>query len=190
MSGARWRTAGAWLALGALVAAACGRESHPAVSARAEARASAGGVAVYAPRIPLPAGDVAALYLVVADEEGRGDRLLGIRSEEGEALLHETRLEGGVARMREADQGLAVPAHGELRLEPGGAHGMLRDLRRPLHVGDRIHVTLELERAGRIALEVPVVAAVEAVDVAAGAATGPAAATPLAAPDAMAGDAR
>jgi copper(I)-binding protein len=47
-------------------------------------------------------------------------------------------------------------------------------------VGDRIHVTLEFERAGRVALEVPVVAAEDAVDVAAG----PAAAHPAAAPDA------
>jgi copper(I)-binding protein len=180
MRRARWRPGGAWLAAGALALLACGGDLHRGASPRGEAQAASGGVAVYVPRIPLPAGDVAALYLVVADEEGRGDRLLGIRSELGDALLHETREVGGVARMREAREGLAVPAHGELRLEPGGPHGMLRGLGSLLHVGDRIHVTLEFERAGRVALEVPVVAAEDAVDVAAG----PAAAHPAAAPDA------
>jgi copper(I)-binding protein len=152
-----------WLAFAALAgacASACGGDPKPAASL-GEASAAGGGVAIYAPRIPEPAGDVAALYLVVSDEDGQGDRLIAARSEAGEAMLHETRDAGGLVRMRQAHDGLEVPPHGELRLEPGGAHVMLTALRQPLAPGARVYVTLEFERAGRIALEVPVVPAAD-----------------------------
>ena len=144
--------------LAAALAAACGRD--PAPPLRGTADAAGGGVAIYAPYIPAPAApDVAALYLVVRDEDGNGDRLLSARSASGDAELHETREESGLVRMAPARDGLAVPAGGELRLEPGGAHLMLTNLPQPLAVGSRVHVTLEFEHAGRLALEVPVVSA-------------------------------
>jgi copper(I)-binding protein len=152
----RWRRAVFTAAV--LTAFACGRE--PAPPLRGTADAAAGGIAIYEPYIPAPAApDVAALYLVVRDEAGNGDRLLSARSEAGDAQLHETREESGLVRMQPARDGIAVPAGGELRLEPGGAHVMLTNLPQPLAVGSRVHVTLEFERAGRLALEVPVVAA-------------------------------
>jgi len=150
-----WRRAACAAALAAL---ACGRE--PAPPLRGTADAAGGGVAIYEPYIPAPAApDVAALYLVVRDEDGNGDRLLSARSEAGDAELHETREDSGLVRMQPAREGLAVPAGGELRLEPGGAHLMLTNLPQPLAVGSRVHVTLEFEHAGRLALEVPVVSA-------------------------------
>jgi copper(I)-binding protein len=94
---------------------------------------------------------------VVADHDGRGDRLLGAQCAAGDATLHETRENDGRVVMRRALGGLEVPARGELRLEPGGAHVMLTGLDHPLAAGERVHVTLEFERAGRVALEVPVV---------------------------------
>jgi periplasmic copper chaperone A len=149
----------------ALALAACGGEPGKTSAGRGEAHAASGGLAVYAPRIPVPASDVAALYLVVADNDGDGDRLIGAQCAVGDATLHETRQEGDRVRMLRASEGLLVPAHGELRLEPGGAHVMLTGLRERLAAGERVHVTLEFERAGRLALEVPVVS-VEAEDVA------------------------
>jgi hypothetical protein len=144
----------------ALATTACARD--PALpDARGEAHAAAGGVSVYVPRIVEPAGDVAALYFVVVDREQRGDRLIGVESAVGEAMLHETVDAQGLARMRRAQRGLAVPARGELRLEPGGPHVMLMGLREPLAAGSRVRVTLEFERVGRLLLEVPVVGADE-----------------------------
>ena len=149
----------AWLAACALAFAACSSEPGKGSSERGEAHAAAGGLAVYAPHIPAPPADVAALYLVVVDHDGAGDRLIGAQCPAGDATLHETRVADGRVRMLRAQAGLPVPARGELRLEPGGAHVMLTGLRRPLEPGERVHVTLEFERAGRLALEVPVVAA-------------------------------
>jgi copper(I)-binding protein len=158
MKRARWISRCGVLAAVACMAGGCTRESG-AQDARGEAHASAAGVAVYAPRIVEPAADVAALYFVVVDHAGLGDRLLGVQSSVGEAMLHESLDEQGVARMRRALAGFAVPAHGELRLEPGGPHVMLVGLREPLAIGQRIRVTLEFERVGHLSLEVPVVAA-------------------------------
>lgn len=167
MSGARGTLRrGALLAALALLAA-CGAQPHSPAT-RGEAHAAQGGIAVHEPRIPAPAGDVAALYLVVADQDGVGDRLLGARSEIGEAQLHETREQDGLVAMQRVPDGLPVPARGELRLEPGGAHIMLSGLHEPLRSGQRVRVTLEFERAGRLALEVPVVPAEPAGDVALG----------------------
>ena len=166
MTGARMRGLCAASALVVTWVACGGETKHAAVLG--EAIAAGGGIAIYAPRIPEPAADVAALYLVVSDQEGRGDRLIAARSETGKAMLHETRDEAGLVRMRQASDGLVVPPNGELRLEPGGAHIMLTDLRQPLAAGARVYVTLEFERAGRLRLEVPVVAMHAGPDVAAG----------------------
>jgi protein SCO1/2 len=144
------------------------QEGWPLAPARGEAQAAPGGIAVSAARIPEPAGDVAALYLVVRGEESRGDRLLGARSDVGEAQLHETREQGGLVQMTRVRDGLEVPANGELRLQPGGAHIMLTGLREPLALGSRVRVTLEFERAGPRVVEAPVVPAEQAARIADG----------------------
>jgi copper(I)-binding protein len=151
--------AGIAMLLAGFALVACGGERSPGEPARGEAHAAGGGVAVYVPRIPAPAGDVAALYLIAVDHDGLGDRLTGVQSGAGDATLHETIEADGLVQMRLAPNGFEVPAGGELRLEPGGAHVMLTGLRKRLAAGERVHVTLEFERAGRLALEVPVVSA-------------------------------
>jgi copper(I)-binding protein len=114
---------------------------------------------VYDARIPAPPADVAGLYLRAVDTGGEGDRLTGVSSAAaGHVMLHETVREGDRMRMVHAAGGLAVPAGGALELRPGGAHVMLMGLRQPLREGDRVPVELIFERAGMLALEVPVVA--------------------------------
>jgi copper(I)-binding protein len=148
------RGTGAWVAAGlALLNAACGGSDAQVP------QASLGDLRVYDARIPAPPADVAALYLRVVDAGGDGDRLTAVSSPTaGHAMLHETRREGDRVRMLPAAGGLRVPAGGALELRPGGAHAMLMQLRRPLREGDRIPVELVFERAGRLGLEVPVVA--------------------------------
>ena len=41
-------------------------------------------------------------------------------------------MQGNVMQMRELKDGLAIPAHGEVKLTPGGYHIMLTGLKHPL----------------------------------------------------------
>jgi copper(I)-binding protein len=135
-----------------------GRSSAPVAAA-----ASTEGLAVYAPRIPEPASDVAALYFTARDRSGRGDRLLGASTRAARhTMLHRSVTRGERTGMRPAADGIPIPPQGELALEPGGYHVMLAELAQPLEEGDSVDVELEFERAGKLVLRVPVVAASEA----------------------------
>ena len=87
--------------------------------------------------------NTAAAYVTIANE-GAADRLTGVRSSIGEAMLHETSMDDGVMRMRPIDpaQGLVVPSNGKLALVPGSTHVMVTGLKRPLKVGERFNITL------------------------------------------------
>jgi len=67
----------------------------------------------------------------------------------------------GGAVMR-AQAGAEVPAGGQLHLRPGGLHLMLMNLASLPHAGDTVDITVEMRRAGAIALRVPVVSYLEA----------------------------
>ena len=54
--------------------------------------------------------------------------------------------------MREMDEPLVVPAHGETTLEPGGTHFMLMELGHALEPGEDVDVTLETS-AGEVKLD-------------------------------------
>ena len=90
----------------------------------------------------------AAAYVTI-DNKGGADRLTGVRSSIGQAMLHESALDGGVMRMRPIDpaEGLMVPSNGKLALGSGGAHVMITGLKRPLKAGDRFSLTLLFAKA-------------------------------------------
>jgi copper(I)-binding protein len=100
---------------------------------------------------------MAAAYFTVVNQGG-ADQLIGVRATIGEAMLHESSLENGVARMRAIDpgEGLVVPSNGRLRLAPGGAHVMITGLGRPLQAGDRFTLTLEFAKARPEKVEIAV----------------------------------
>lgn len=51
----------------------------------------------------------------------------------------------GTPLMQPKEGGATVPADGRLELAPGGDHLMLMDLRRPLHPGDEVPVTMTFQ---------------------------------------------
>lgn len=76
----------------------------------------------------------------------------------GMVQLHETSADGsGGMSMQEKEGGFAIPAGGELRLEPGGDHIMLMDLTAPLLAGDAVEVTLQFAGGA----ELPITATVK-----------------------------
>jgi hypothetical protein len=58
-------------------------------------------------------------------------------------------------RMRPVGK-LALPAGGTLTMTPGGLHIMLIHLKRALHSGDRVPLTLTFASGGTLRFEVPV----------------------------------
>jgi copper(I)-binding protein len=89
-----------------------------------------------------------AAYLTIQNAGG-ADTLIGVRSNVGVAMLHESSVDGGVMRMRPIDpkEGLVVPSNGKLLLGPGGTHVMLTGLARPLRTGDHFALTLLFRKA-------------------------------------------
>ena len=106
---------------------------------------------------------MAAAYATI-ENKGGADRLTGVRTDIGNASLHETSLDGGIARMRpiHPSEGMVVPSNGKLVLAQGGAHVMISELKRPLTKGDRFSLTLLFDKARPQRVEIAVRPAIEA----------------------------
>ncbi len=106
---------------------------------------------------------MAAAYATI-ENKGGADRLTAVRTDIGKASLHETSMDGGIARMRpiHPSEGMVVPSNGKLVLAQGGAHVMISDLKRPLRDGDRFSMTLMFDKARPETVEVMVRPAIEA----------------------------
>lgn len=97
-----------------------------------------------------------AVYFTVRNNGLTGDRLVGAGTPNAaKAELHTHIRMGEVMRMQRIDS-LAIPAGTEVQFAPSGNHVMLFDLKRPLAAGERFPLTLEFEKAGKIAIEVNV----------------------------------
>jgi len=87
---------------------------------------------------------------------GAADRVVGASSPvAGRVEMHVTMREGDVMKMREVTA-FEVPAGGTFELKPGGAHLMLMDLKRPLKKGEKVPLTLKLEKGGELKMELTV----------------------------------
>lgn len=62
--------------------------------------------------------------------------------------LHEMKMEGDVMKMRAVPK-IELPAGKEVKLEPGGLHVMLIDIKQPLKVGEKVPLTLLFEAGGK-----------------------------------------
>lgn len=108
--------------------------------------------------VPVPAGQgPAAVYLTLHNAGATADTLLGLSSSTAdEVSLHETVVEGGMARMHPVGPLVLLPGD-TLRLRPGGLHGMLMSPRTgALARGGRLSVTIEMAVAGPLRVDLPV----------------------------------
>ena len=97
------------------------------------------------------------VYLTIRNE-GEADVLIDVDGPEAESVsLHTSIMEDGIMTMRPLDNGLEIPANGDVELVSGGHHVMLRGLAEPLEYGDQFKMTLVFEKAGRIEVDVFVV---------------------------------
>ena len=96
-------------------------------------------------------------YLTIENKGATADRLIGGSAEiASKVQLHEMAMNNGVMTMRPLDKGLSIEPGKTVKLAPGGLHLMLLDLKNPLKQGDRVPVTLEFEKAGKVSLSLDV----------------------------------
>lgn len=96
-------------------------------------------------------------YLTIENKGSAPDRLIGGSGDvAGKVEVHEMAVNNGVMTMRPLEKGLAIEPGKTVQLAPGGYHLMLMDLKSPLKQGDKVPVTLEFEKAGKVKLSLEV----------------------------------
>ena len=94
---------------------------------------------------------IAGGYLTIENKGAAPDRLVsGSGDFAGKVEIHEMAMNNGVMTMRPLDKGLAIEPGKTVKLAPGGYHLMLMDLKNPLKQGDKVPLTLEFEKAGKV----------------------------------------
>ena len=96
-------------------------------------------------------------YLTIENKGSAPDRLIGGSAEiAGKVEVHEMTTSNGVMTMRALDNGLVIEPGKTVKLAPGGYHLMMFDLKSPLKQGDKLPLTLDFEKAGKVKLSLDV----------------------------------
>jgi periplasmic copper chaperone A len=100
---------------------------------------------------------IAGGYLTIENKGTTPDRLVGGSADiAGKVEVHEMSMTNGVMNMRPLDKGRAIEPGKTVKLAPGGYHLMIMDLKGPLKQGEKVPVTLEFEKAGKVKLSLDV----------------------------------
>jgi copper(I)-binding protein len=101
----------------------------------------------------------AAAYLTVTNTGTAPDRLSCASSDvSGQCQVHSMVMDNGVMKMRPVEGGLEIKPGETVTLKPSSVHIMLTDLKQPLEAGKTATATLQLEKAGTVKVEFPIVA--------------------------------
>lgn len=94
---------------------------------------------------------VAGGFLVIENKGASADTLVGgATGVAARVEVHEMAVTNGVMTMRELDKGLPIGAGQSVTLKPGGYHIMFTGLKQPLKEGDKVPVTLQFAKAGKV----------------------------------------
>lgn len=96
-------------------------------------------------------------FFTIENKGTAPDQLLGASADVAAKVeIHEMATVDGVMKMRELEKGLAIEPGKTVKLAPGGYHLMLMDLKSPLKQGDKVPVTLEFQKAGKVQVSLDV----------------------------------
>lgn len=96
-------------------------------------------------------------YVTIVNNGSAPDRLVGASADfAGKVEVHEMTMANGVMKMRPVEKGLTIDPGKTVKLAPGGYHLMMMDLKNPLKQGDKLPVTLEFEKAGKVSVSLDV----------------------------------
>lgn len=105
-----------------------------------------------------PGAQTAGVWFRIENRGSDNDVLVGVASPVADsAELHVMRMEGNLTQMRPVTA-IGVPAGATVMLTPQGYHVMLVGLRKPLAAGAQIPLTLTFAKAGKIEIDVDVIA--------------------------------
>ena len=100
---------------------------------------------------------IGAGYFTIENKGAAADRLVAVSGEAAAKIeVHEMAMNNGVMKMRAVDNGLTIDPGKTVTLAPGGYHLMMMDLKAPLKQGDKVPLTLEFEKAGKVAVTLDV----------------------------------
>jgi len=103
-----------------------------------------------------PGARSGAAYLVIDNAGNSDDTLTAVSTPAASgAMIHETAMTNGVMTMNHV-MALAIPAGKSVTFAPGGLHIMLMGLGAPLKAATSYRLTLTFEKAGTVAVDVPV----------------------------------
>ena len=74
----------------------------------------------------------------------------------GKVELHQSAMANGVMTMRRQDNGITIPAGGQVALAPGGYHVMLLGLKQAQGVGQKVPVTLVFDNGRKLQVDLAV----------------------------------
>lgn len=109
-------------------------------------------------RASTPSAKSGAAFMGLMNHSGEDDRLISASSDVAAKVELHTHLEdaNGVMRMVEVEEGFVIPAGETLMMERGGKHVMFMGLNEPFEQGKMVEVTLTFEKAGDVAVQIPV----------------------------------
>ena len=100
---------------------------------------------------------IGAGYLTIENKGTTADKLIGATADiSGHIEVHEMSMNNGVMKMRPVEGGLTIDPGKTVKLSPNGYHLMVMDLKSPLKQGEKLPVTLEFVKAGKVAVTLDV----------------------------------
>jgi copper(I)-binding protein len=129
------------------------------VGGRSEVLAEASGIVIedgYA-RAAGANARTGAAFMAITNTTGTDDRLIAARGDIAERLeMHTHEMTDGVARMRQVEGGIPIPAGETVLLERGGLHLMFLGLTGEMAEGSAVDIVLVFQSAGEIPVKIPV----------------------------------
>ena len=100
---------------------------------------------------------IGAGYFTIENKGAAADKLIRVTGDVSDKIeMHEMSMNNGVMKMRPVDGGLTIEPGKTVKLAPSGYHLMIMDLKSPLKQGGKVPVTLEFEKAGKVAVTLDV----------------------------------
>ena len=96
-------------------------------------------------------------YLTIENKGTTADKLVGgTTTVAGKLEVHQMSMSDGVMKMHPVEGGLTIEPGKTVKLAPGGYHLMMVDLKQPFKQGETVPVTLQFEKAGKVAVSLNV----------------------------------